>query len=203
MRGDRDASGRGRLMGYRLGIDTGRHLHRPDPGRRRWHGRAVQDPSTPADPPQAIRDGLESIASALGVAVGEFLGDCDLIIHGTTVALNTLIQLKGARVGLFCTRGHEDSLEIRNGHKEDGHRYDFLYPPARCLCPGGCGSRSRERVLERRRRCGRRSTSRTSTRGIERFGANGVDAVGVCFLWSFLHPEHERRVGEILARGAA
>ena len=71
----------------------------------------------------------------------EFLGDCELMIHGTTVALNTLIQLRGAKVGLLCTRGHEDSLEIRNGHKEDGHRYDFRYPPAPCSCPAPAGSR--------------------------------------------------------------
>ena len=65
-----------------------------------------------------------------------------MIIHGTTVALNALIQLKGAKVGLLCTRGHEDSLEIRNGHKEDGHRYDSTTRPG-CSCLAGCGCRSR------------------------------------------------------------
>ena len=156
-------------------------------------------PSTPAHPPDAIRHGLETIARSLDVAVGEFLRECDLIIHGTTVALNALIQLKGARVGLFCTRGHEDSLEIRNGHKEDGHRYDFQYPAAPMLVPRRLRVPVTERVLSD-------GSVRTSLDeddvlfGIDVFRREAVEAVGVSFMWSFLHPDHERRVGEILAK---
>ena len=121
-----------------------------------------------------------------------------MIIHGTTVALNTLIQLKGAKVGLFCTRGHEDSLEIRNGHKEDGHRYDFHYPPATMLVPRHLRVPVRERVMSD----GRVRTPLDESdvaRGIDLFRHEGVDAVGVSFMWSFHHPEHERRVGELVA----
>ena len=65
-----------------------------------------------------------------------------MIIHGTTVALNALIQLKGTKVGLLCTRGHEDSLGNIKGHKEDGHRYDFPLPGgdhARAAAAAGAG----------------------------------------------------------------
>ena len=186
-------------MGYRIGIDTGgtfTDLILVDP-----EGRVelFKTPSTPAHPPDAIRRGLESIARSLDVPVSDLLRDCDLIIHGTTVALNALIQLKGARVGLFCTRGHEDSLEIRNGHKEDGHRYDFRYPAATMLVP----RRLRVPVTERVLSDGSVRTPLVAEdvlAGIEVLRREGVEAVGVSFMWSFLHPDHERQVGAILAR---
>jgi N-methylhydantoinase A len=186
-------------MGYRVGIDTGgtfTDLVLVDPEGRT---ELFKTPSTPTEPPLAIRNGLALVSERLGIGVPDFLGRCDMIIHGTTVALNTLIQLSGARVGLFCTRGHEDSLEIRNGHKEDGHRYDFGYPAAPMLVPRHLRVPVTERVLSD----GRVRTPLDEAdvyRGIELLRREGIEAVGVSFLWSFLHPEHERRVGEILAR---
>jgi N-methylhydantoinase A len=186
-------------MGYRIGIDTGgtfTDLVVVDP-----QGRAelFKTPSTPTEPPLAIRNGLALVSERLAKSEMELLADCDIIIHGTTVALNALLQLAGARVGLFCTRGHEDSLEIRNGHKEDGHRYDFRYAAAPMLVPRHLRVPVTERVL---------SDGRVRTpldeddvqRGIELFRREQIDAVGVSFMWSFLHPDHERRVGEILAQ---
>jgi N-methylhydantoinase A len=185
-------------MGYRIGIDTGGTF--TDLVVVDGDGRAelFKTPSTPAEPPLAIRNGLELIAERLGASTTDLLGRCDMIIHGTTVALNALIQLTGAKVGLFCTRGHEDSLEIRNGHKEDGHRYDFRYPAAPMLVP----RRLRVPVTERVLSDGRVRTPLDDEdvyRGVELFRSEGVESVGVSFMWSFLHPEHERRVGEIVA----
>lgn len=185
-------------MAYRIGIDTGGTFTdlivvHPD-----GNVELFKTPSTPAHPPNAIRNGIEAISERLHRPVAEFLSDTELIIHGTTVALNGLIQLKGAKVGLFSTRGHEDSLEIRNGHKEDGHRYDFRYPAATMLVPRRLRIPITERVLSD-------GTVRTPLveddvhAGIELLSREGVDAVGVSFMWSFLHPEHERRVGEIIA----
>lgn len=186
-------------MGYRMGIDTGgtfTDLILVDPNGR---VELFKTPSTPAHPPDAIRHGLESVSRRLNLPIKDFLADCDLIIHGTTVALNALIQLKGAKVGLFCTRGHEDSIEIRNGHKEDGHRYDFRYPAATMLVP----RRLRVPVTERVLSDGSVRTPLLTDdidEGVELFRREGVEAVGVSFMWSFLHPDHERRTGEILAR---
>jgi N-methylhydantoinase A len=185
-------------MAYRIGIDTGGTFTDLILVDGNGSVELFKTPSTPADPPAAIRNGLGSIAAQLGVGVEAFLAECDLIIHGTTVALNALLQLKGARVGLLCTRGHEDSLEIRNGHKEDGHRYDFTYPPAPMLVPRRLRIPVTERVLSN-------GTVRVPLdeddvlRGVEILRRESVEAVGVSFLWSFLHAEHERRAGEILA----
>lgn len=185
-------------MGYRIGIDTGGTF--TDLVLVGSDGRVelFKTPSTPQDPPLAIRTGIDLISEYLGCTVPELLGDCDMIIHGTTVALNALIQLTGAKVGLFCTRGHEDSLEIRNGHKEDGHRYDFRYPAATMLVPRHLRVPVTERVMSD----GRVRTPLDEAdvlRGIELFRREGVEAIGVSFMWSFLHPAHERRVGELVS----
>lgn len=184
-------------MGYRLGIDTGGTftdlvLVGEDGG---WE--LFKTPSTPDDPPLAIRRGIDLIAEALQIATERFLHDCDLIIHGTTVALNALIQHKGAKVGLFCTGGHQDSLEIRLAHKEDGHRYDFFFPAAQMLIPRSL----RVPVTERVTSAGKvllPLDEASVLQGIEKFKAEGVEAVVVCFLWSFLHPVHEQRVAELV-----
>ena len=185
-------------MSYRIGIDTGGTF--TDLVLVGSDGRVnlFKTPSTPLDPPVAIRTGIDLISEHLGCTVPDLLADCDMIIHGTTAALNALIQLKGAKVGLFCTRGHEDSLEIRNGHKEDGHRYDFRYPAATMLVPRHLRMPVTERVMSD----GRVRTPLDEAdvlRGIERFRREGVEAIGVSFMWSFLHPSHERRVGELIA----
>jgi N-methylhydantoinase A len=186
-------------MGYRIGIDTGGTFTDLVVVDAEGRSELFKTPSTPSEPPLAIRNGLALVAERLGKPEAALLAECDMIIHGTTVALNALLQLTGARVGLFCTRGHEDSLEIRNGHKEDGHRYDFRYPAAPMLVPRHLRVPVTERVL---------SDGRVRTpldeddvhRGIELFRRERIGAVGVSLMWSFLRPEHERRVGEILAR---
>ena len=123
---------------HRLGVDAGGTftdfvLAAPD-----GDVRLFKALSTPDDPTRAIRDGLDQIARATGTSPEAIVSGSDLCVNGTTVALNALIQHKGAKTGLICTHGHEDSLEIRLGHKEDGHRYDADYPPARMLVPRHC-----------------------------------------------------------------
>ncbi len=185
-------------MGFRIGIDTGGTF--TDLVLVDGQGRVqiFKTPSTPDAPPEAISNGLKLIAEELRMPVAQLLGECELIIHGTTVALNALLQLKGARAALLCTRGHEDSLEIRNGHKEDGHRYDFAYPAAPMLVPRRFRIPITERVL-----------SDGSIRipldendvheAIDTLRREEIQAVGVSFMWSFIHPQHELRAGDLLA----
>src|SRR5690606_19126341 len=103
--------------------------------------------STPEDGTKAVADGLQQISDALGMPVSEILANTELCVHGTTVALNALIEHRGVKTGLICTSGHEDSIEIRLGHKEEGHRYDGQYPPARMLVERYLRKPVRERVL--------------------------------------------------------
>ena len=140
---------------------------------------------------------MQQIGADLGCSVADFLQDCDLVILGTTVGVNALLEHKGAKTGLFCTAGHEDSLEIRLGHKEDGHRYDADFPQATMLVPRALRFPVEERVLS----TGTVRVPLNETdvrRGIRRFREEGVEAVAISLVWSFLHPEHERRIAELV-----
>ena len=182
---------------YRLGIDTGGTFTDFILSSAGEGIRLYKTPSTPHDPTAAVHDGIEQIAANLGCDVAAFLQQCDLVILGTTVGVNALIEHKGAKTGLFCTAGHEDSLEIRLGHKEDGHRYDADFPQATMLVPRALRIPVRGRVL---------STGEVRTpldeddvrRGIRLFQDEGVEAVAISLLWSFLHPDHERRIAEMV-----
>ena len=132
---------------YRLGVDAGGTFTDFVIADGSGAVRLFKTPSTPHDPTIAIGEGLAQISRALGEEPKDIVAACDLCINGTTVALNALIQHKGTEVGLLCTAGHEDSIEIRLGHKEEGHRYDQKYPPAKMLAPRHLRRPIRERVL--------------------------------------------------------
>ncbi|MEZ5912497.1 MAG: hydantoinase/oxoprolinase family protein [Paracoccaceae bacterium] len=182
---------------YRLGIDAGGTFTDFVLADKSGQVRLYKALSTPQDPTQAIRNGLSLITEDLGVPAERIIPNCDLCINGTTVGLNALIQHKGAKTGLICTAGHEDSLEIRLGHKEDGYRYDPEYPPATMLVPRYLRRGIRERVLSDG--SVREGLNEDDVRAAcEAFRAEGVETVAISFVWSVLHPDHERRAGEIV-----
>ncbi len=182
---------------YRLGIDAGGTFTDFVLADKTGQVRLFKALSTPQDPTLAIKNGLALMTEELGVSAAEIISNCDLCINGTTVGLNALIQHKGAKTGLICTAGHEDSLEIRLGHKEDGYRYDPEYPPATMLVPRYLRRGVRERILSN-------GTVRTPLTeadvgaACEVFRAEGVETVAISFVWSVLDPRHERRAGEIV-----
>ncbi|MGD9536765.1 MAG: hydantoinase/oxoprolinase family protein [Alphaproteobacteria bacterium] len=182
---------------YRLGVDAGGTFTDFVLADEQGHVRLYKTPSTPHKPTEAILAGLALMSEDLGRNAAEIVGDCDLCINGTTVALNALIQHKGSSLGLLCTAGHRDSIEIRLGHKEEGHRYDAKYPSATMLVPRYLRRPINERVLSD-------GTVRTPLdedevrEAAEFFKREGVRAVAISFLWSVLNPVHERRAAEIV-----
>ena len=182
---------------YRLGIDAGGTFTDFVLADKAGGVRLYKALSTPQDPTLAIRNGLKLISDDLGVPAETIVSNCDLCINGTTVGLNALITHKGAKTGLICTAGHEDSLEIRLGHKEDGYRYDADYPPATMLVPRYLRRGVRERILSTGEV--REALNEADVRAAcELFRAEGVETVAISFVWSVLHPDHERRAGEIV-----
>lgn len=182
---------------YRLGIDAGGTFTDFVLADQTGQVRLFKALSTPQDPTLAIKNGLALMTEELGVSATEIISNCDLCINGTTVGLNALIQHKGAKTGLICTAGHEDSLEIRLGHKEDGYRYDPDYPPATMLVPRYLRRGVRERILSN----GEIRTPLTEAdvrAACEIFLAEGAETVAISFVWSVLDPTHERRAGEIV-----
>ena len=147
--------------------------------------RVFKVPSTPADPAQAVLEGLRAL---------EVPPDTD-IAHGSTVATNALLEQKGARTALLVTKGFEDILEI--GRQNRPALYDFQVerpPPLvpRELCIG---------VEERLDSRGLPLVSLTlqEAQRVARLALEqGAEAVAISLLFSFLNPEHEALLKEVV-----
>ena len=189
------AGGGASAVGYRLGIDVGGTftdflLALPAGGIR-----LAKEPTSLPDQSEGVMRGLARLATEEGLALRGFLERTDVVVHGTTTADNTLIEMNGAVTGLITTQGHRDEIEIRRGFKEE--IWDPAHPPP---VP----------IAQRRRRFG--VPERLDFRGeivcpldeaavreaVRRLRLQGTESVAVCFLFSFLNPAHERRVREIL-----
>jgi N-methylhydantoinase A len=173
---------------YRIGIDVGgtfTDLVAVDVAGRVTIAKA---PSTPADQSLGVMDGLDRLAEELSIDCATMLARTQIIVHGTTVATNALIEHKGARTGLLTTEGHRDIVEMREGLKDD--RYNLRQPPPVQLVP----RQRRFGVRERMRADGRieipldRTSLETSIAALAR---DGVEAVAVCFLHSWRDASHE------------
>ena len=156
---------------------------------------AFKTPTTPADPSDGVLNGVEGLASSIGMDSRELLEKAEVIIHGTTVATNTLVERKGAKVGLITTEGFRDLLEIREGLKED--RYNLRMDQVEPLAPRYL----RVGVAERVDASGkvRRELDVEGLRNqVEYLKSEGVDSVAICFLFSFLNPDHEAEAERIV-----
>ena len=148
-------------------------------------------PSTPDDYARGIIDGVRLLLSERELA-GEVLGE---FVHGTTVAINTILEGKGAKTALITTKGFRDVLELRRLRVPQ--IYDLLYEPP----PPLVERRLRLEVDERVGAGGeivRPLDEATVRAALERIRDDGVEAVAVCLIHSYRSPDHERRVGEIV-----
>jgi len=160
---------------------------------------AIKSPSRPDDPTAGAIAALERAADEIGISLAELLSECGLLVHGSTVATNTLLERTGALVGLLCTEGFRDSLEIRRGIRVDPWDHRTPYPPV--LSPRYLRLPVRERID----RHGREHTpldEESVRRAVATFAEEGVEAVAICLMNSYLEPAHERRVAEIVAEAA-
>jgi len=180
-------------LGWRVGVDSGGTftdvcLFEEDTGRIAvW-----KVSSTPDDPSRGIAGGV-----AEGMAeIGQSPADIAYFGHGTTVATNALIQHRGVRTGLVTTDGFRDLLEIGRQKRPDLYDLQVDKPPvlvAREL---------RLQVPERIRYDGTVETAldeqavRDAARALK---AAGVQAIAICFLYSFVHPAHEATAKRIIA----
>jgi N-methylhydantoinase A len=155
-------------------------------------------PTTPADPSIGFIDALEKAARAHDHSPTEFLASIGLLVHGTTLATNTLINKSGAVTGMVTTKGFRDMLEIRRGHKNvRTSMYNVFVPPYKPLIPRHRRMEASERMLY---------TGETLTpldeddvrSAAKSLGKTGVESVAVGFLHSYANPAHERRTAEIL-----
>ena len=178
---------------YKIGIDVGGTFTDFVVAAGGEQPRFFKTQSTPDDPSLGVMTGLQEAAAACGLSLDQLLGDTDLVIHGSTVATNTLVERKGARVGLITTDGFRDLLEMREGLKED--RYNLRMTPVEPLS----ARYLRVGVPERVRANGlveRALDEAALIKNVEYLVQEGAEALAVCFLFSYLCPDHERQAWE-------
>ncbi|MGH8519096.1 MAG: hydantoinase/oxoprolinase N-terminal domain-containing protein, partial [Panacagrimonas sp.] len=152
--------------------------------------------STPEDRSVGVMNGLKKLAEIEQLMLPEFLGRCEAIVHGTTVADNTLIEMNGAVTGLITTEGFRDEIEFRRGFKED--IWDVRLPPPPPIVP----RRRRLTVPERVLFDGSvyKALDEAAVRECcHRLKKQGVESVAISLIFSFVNPAHERRVAQIVA----
>jgi len=150
--------------------------------------------STPDDPSRAILQGIEAL-TARGVpanAIGFFC-------HGTTVGTNALLEGKGVRTGLLVTEGFRGIYPVAEQARPYGPAiFDVMYDKPAMLVPQSRTGEVAERVDFRGTVL--RPLDEAALRAtVRELKAHGVQSVAVCLLFSFLHPQHEARVREIIA----
>jgi N-methylhydantoinase A len=177
---------------YRVGVDIGGTF--TDIVFLGEHGERLTKkvPSTVDNYATAIVDGIEELIREHGL-------DADIVelLHGTTVASNAILELKGARTGLITTRGFRDVLEIRT------LRMPRLYDLSWTKPPPLVERHLRVEVDERINAKGeveRPLAEADVARAIEKLQGEDVEAIAVCLIHSYANPAHEQLVKTVAAR---
>jgi len=148
--------------------------------------------TTPAAPEQGVIDGVRTILNQTGVAAG----DIGILIHGTTLATNAIIERKGARTALVTTQGFRDVLAMGNESRYDQYDLNIVLPEP--LVPRYL----RLTVPERLDNEGNvlLPLDEDAVRAlVPPLRDEGVESVAIGLLHAFVNPAHERRVRDILA----
>ncbi len=148
--------------------------------------------TTPEDLARGIRE-------CLGHADIDIAGP-NFFVHGSTVAINAVLERKGAKTGLITTKGFRDVYEIGRGNRPEGYNLFFKRPVP--LIPRNL----RLEVDERLYATGEVLTpldERTAVATIAALEAEGVESIAVCLLHAYANPVHEKRLGELLHERSA
>ncbi len=175
----------------RVGVDIGGTFTDValEVGNRRYTAKGLTTQRAPEGGVLAI---LAAVIAEAGIAPGAI----NLIIHGTTLATNALIERKGARTALLTTEGFRDVVEIRHENRFEQYDVNIDLPPP--LVPRRLRLPIRERIdaqgdvlvpLD----------ADSIARAIDTLSGQDIEAVAVGLLHSFTNPDHERRVGEAVA----
>jgi N-methylhydantoinase A len=181
---------------WRIGVDVGGTF--TDMVLRDAAGavRIYKAPSVPADPSEGVLGVLRLAAHQLDLPLSALLRDCVLFVHGSTVATNTILEKKGAKVGMLTTEGFRDSLEIRRGIRDNQWDHRAPFPPV--LAPRYLRLPVRGRIGADGKELAPLVAADVDAAAAV-FTAEGVESVAVCLFNSFLDGAHERAAGVQLA----
>ena len=156
-------------------------------------------PSVPADPSRGVLDAVAAAAAGLGLTVPQLLSDCRWFVHGSTIATNTVLERKGAKVGMLTTFGFRDSLEIRRGIRVNpwDHRTPFAEP----LVPRYLRKGVRGRIDVNGKELAPLVAEDIQS-ALADFEKEGVEAVAVCFINAYVNGVHEEQAAEVIRAAA-
>ena len=157
--------------------------------------RMYKSETTPSDPVAGVLDTLELAAADYSLSRSDLLAKGDMLIHGTTHAINAIVTGNTARTAFLTTQGHPDVLVLREGGRIEPFNFTVPYPqpyvprsltyeiPERITFDGSVRQPLDEKAV---------------IEIIAQLKASEVEAVAVCLLWSIVNADHENRVGELL-----
>lgn len=182
-------------MSYRIGIDVGGTftdflLAFPD-----GTSKIYKVLSTPEDPSEGLRNGLKEMARDQNLPLTEFLQKVETIVHGTTVTTNAVLTYNGARTGLLTTKGLRDALEMRRGIREE--QYNNHYTNVEPLVPRFLRQPVEERV-DYKGDVVTPINLQSVEEALNLFKKEGVEAIAICFMNSFVNESHEKMVAQMI-----
>jgi N-methylhydantoinase A len=178
-------------MPVRLGVDIGGTFTdvAMEVGRR-LH--SIKVLTTYAAPEQAILEGVQRVVREARIETS----DIDLIIHGTTLATNALIERKGAKTAFLTTLGFRDVIEMRTENRFEQYDLNIVLPPPLI-------ARNHRFVVSERTAASGRELLALDEAAVERlarhFAVERFESVAIGFLHSYVNPAHEERAREIIA----
>lgn len=191
---------------YHIGVDIGGTFTDMVVVDEAGEVRTYKTPSTPWDLSVGVFDAIELAAEDLGLSLEELLSLTAYLGHGTTAATNTFIERRGVTTGLITTRGFGDTILLQRtmgqwaGLGENVTRYSLrsLPPP---LVPPHLIREVTERVDYKGEVVVPLNVEEARQAVVELVAA-GIEAIAVCFLWSFKNPAHEREARRIITETA-
>lgn len=153
--------------------------------------------TTPADPVTGVIDVLKVAAAAKAETLADYLAQGEVLVHGTTHAINAIVTGRTARTAFLTTEGHPDTLVFREGGRQDAFNFTIPYPEP--FIPKALTFEVDERIMA----SGHVRTVLNEAKLaalLQELPGKGVEAIAVCLLWSIVNPDHELAVARLIER---
>jgi len=181
--------------GLRFAVDTGGTFTDLIVGEPDGGVRIYKASTTPSDPATGVLAALSIAAEDAGESLAAYLGRAEMMVHGTTHAINAIVTGRTAKTAFLTTRGHSDTLVFREGGRQEAFNFTVPYPEP--FVPKALTFEIDERIL--RDGSVRTPLDEAATIALlAELKAKGVEAIGVCLFWSIVNPAHELAIGRLI-----
>ena len=153
--------------------------------------------STPEDSSIGFINGIREVAEMADMPFEKFVASIDAIVHGTTVATNALLTLKGAKTALITTKGFRDALEMRRGIREE--QFNNHYRNVTPLAPRYLRFTVDERI-DSEGKVVKKFDEKELQPIIKKIKEEQVESVAICFMNSFKNAAHEKQALKFLRK---